>query len=379
MHKLKTIVIAPDSFKGSVSSIGAAAAIEQGLRRVIPEAETFSIPMADGGEGTTEALLYSVGGELISAEVTGPLGEPVTAHWAKLSNGAAVIEMASASGLPLVPPDRRDPGVTTTRGTGQLIRAALDSGCRKLLIGIGGSATNDGGGGMAQALGVSLTDLSGAELGPGGLELARLETIDISGLDPRLSECEIMVASDVTNPLTGPLGASAVYGPQKGASPEQVLQLDAALENYREKLRSTFGRDIGAMPGAGAAGGLGAGLAAFCGAELRSGISLVLELSGAETLISKADLVITGEGKTDGSSAMGKVPSGIGALAKHFGVPVVCLTGCADESATALYELGVSAVVPIADRPMTLEHSMQNAASLLSGAAERLARLLIIN
>lgn len=378
MHKLKTIVIAPDSFKGSVSSIGAAAAIEEGLRRVIPEAETFSIPMADGGEGTTEALLYSVGGELIPVEVTGPLGETVTAHWARLSNGAAVIEMASASGLPLVPPDRRDPCVTTTRGTGELIRAALDSGCRKLLIGIGGSATNDGGAGMAQALGVSLHDSGGSELGPGGLELARLDTIDMSGLDPRLAGCEIMVASDVTNPLTGPLGASAVYGPQKGASPEQVRQLDAALLNYREKLRTVFGRDIGAMPGAGAAGGLGAGLAAFCGAELRSGISLILELSGAEELISKADLVITGEGKTDASSAMGKVPSGIGALAKRFGVPVVCLTGCADESAGELYGLGVSAVVPIADRPMTLEYSIQNAASLLSASAERLARLLTI-
>ncbi len=378
MHKLKNIVIAPDSFKGSVSSIEAASAIAEGLRHVIPDAEIVSIPMADGGEGTTEALLYSVGGELVPAEVTGPLGEPVTAHWARLSNGAAVIEMASASGLPLVPADRRDPGVTTTRGTGELIRAALDSGCRRLLIGIGGSATNDGGAGMAQALGVSLRDRRGSELGPGGLELARLDTIDISGLDPRLTECEIMVASDVTNPLTGPLGASAVYGPQKGAAPEQVVELDAALLNYREKLTAVFGRDIGAMPGAGAAGGLGAGLAAFCGAELRSGISLVLELSGAEDLISNADLVITGEGKTDASSAMGKVPSGIGALAKRFGVPVVCLTGCADESAKELYGLGVSAVIPISDRPMSLDYSMQNAAALLSSTAERLARLLTI-
>ena len=378
MHKLKNIVIAPDSFKGSVSSIEAANAVADGLRRVVPDAEIVSIPMADGGEGTIEALLYSVGGELIPAEVTGPLGETVTAHWARLSNGVAVIEMASASGLPLVPADGRNPGIATTRGTGELIRAALDSGCRRLLIGIGGSATNDGGAGMAHALGVSLRDRHGSELGPGGLELARLDTIDISGLDPRLAECEIMVASDVTNPLTGTLGASVVYGPQKGATPEQVIELDAALLNYREKLAAVFGRDIGAMPGAGAAGGLGAGLAAFCGAELRSGISLVLELSGAEELISKADLVITGEGKTDASSAMGKVPSGIGALAKRFGVPVVCLTGCADESSRELYGLGVSAVMPISDRPMTLDYSMRNAAALLSSTAERLARLLTI-
>lgn len=379
MHKLKTVLIAPDSFKGSISSIDAAREIERGLRRVLPDVTVYSVPMADGGEGTAEALLHSVGGEVMPAVVTGPLGEPVKAHWVKLANATAVIEMASVSGLTLIPPDRRDPSVTTTRGTGELILAALDSGCRRLLVGIGGSATNDGGAGMAQALGVSLRSADGEELGPGGLELARLEAIDVSGLDPRLAQCEVMVASDVTNPLTGPLGASAVYGPQKGASPEQVLLLDSALENYRKKLAEVFGRDIGAMPGAGAAGGLGAGLASFCGAQLKSGIDLVLELSGAEELMRKSDLVITGEGRTDASSAMGKVPSGIGTLAKRVGVPVVCLTGCADESAHALYDLGVSAIVPIADRPMSLEASMQNAARLLSAAAERLARLLAIN
>ncbi len=379
MHKLKTVLIAPDSFKGSITSIDAAREIERGLRRVLPDVTVYSVPMADGGEGTAEALLHSVGGEVMPAVVTGPLGEPVKAHWVKLANATAVIEMASASGLTLIPPDRRDPSVTTTRGTGELILAALDSGCRRLLVGIGGSATNDGGAGMAQALGVSLRSADGEELGPGGLELARLETIDVSGLDPRLAQCEVMVASDVTNPLTGPLGASAVYGPQKGASPEQVLLLDSALENYRKKLAEVFGRDIGAIPGAGAAGGLGAGLASFCGAQLKSGIDLVLELSGAEELMRKSDLVITGEGRTDASSAMGKVPSGIGTLAKRVGVPVVCLTGCADESAHALYDLGVSAIVPIADRPMSLEASMQNAARLLSAAAERLARLLAIN
>lgn len=378
MDKLRRIVIAPDSFKGSISSPDAAAAILAGLRRVLPELDAVCIPMADGGEGTMQALLSSVGGELVPQTVTGPLGDPVTAHWAKLQNGSAVIEMASASGLTLVPAERRDPRITTTRGTGELILAALDAGCRSLLIGIGGSATNDGGAGMAQALGASLRDADGNELKNGGLELARLCTIDISSLDKRLSECRISVASDVTNPLTGPLGASAVYGPQKGATPEMVRQLDSALSNYGEKLRGVFCRDIGTMPGAGAAGGLGAGLAAFCNAGLRSGISLVLELAGAEELIAGADLVITGEGRTDASSAMGKVPSGVGALAKKHGVPAVCLTGCADESACGLYSLGINAVIPIADRPMTLEHSMNNAAELLCGAAERLARLLII-
>jgi glycerate kinase len=378
MAKKNKILIAPDSFKGSVSSPEAARAIERGLRRVRPDIEVAAIPMADGGEGTTQALLHSVGGELIPAAVTDPLGNPITAHWARLNTGVAVIEMAASSGLPLVLPDKRDPSVTTTYGTGELIRAALDAGCRRLLIGIGGSATNDGGAGMAQALGARLLDERGNELGFGGAELARLNKIDLSGLDSRLAECEISVASDVTNPLTGERGASRVYGPQKGASPDMVSALDAALVNYGEKLRECFGRDIASLPGAGAAGGLGAGLVAFCGATLQSGIGLVLELSGAREKISRCDLVITGEGRTDASSAMGKVPSGIGALAREFGVPVVCLTGSIGAGFEALYDMGVSAVIPIADGPITLEDSMRNAGALLEGAAERLMRLLSI-
>jgi glycerate kinase len=378
MAKKNKILIAPDSFKGSVSSPEAARAIERGLRRVRPDIEVAAIPMADGGEGTTQALLHSVGGELIPAAVTDPLGNPITAHWARLNTGVAVIEMAASSGLPLVLPDKRDPSVTTTYGTGELIRAALDAGCRRLLIGIGGSATNDGGAGMAQALGARLLDERGNELGFGGAELARLNKIDLSGLDSRLAECEISVASDVTNPLTGERGASRVYGPQKGASPDMVSALDAALVNYGEKLRECFGRDIASIPGAGAAGGLGAGLVAFCGATLQSGIGLVLELSGAREKISRCDLVITGEGRTDASSAMGKVPSGIGALAREFGVPVVCLTGSIGAGFEALYDMGVSAVIPIADGPITLEDSMRNAGALLEGAAERLMRLLSI-
>jgi glycerate kinase len=231
---------------------------------------------------------------------------------------------------------------------------------------------------MAQALGARLLDERGNELGFGGAELARLNKIDLSGLDSRLAECEISVASDVTNPLTGERGASRVYGPQKGASPDMVSALDAALVNYGEKLRECFGRDIASIPGAGAAGGLGAGLVAFCGATLQSGIGLVLELSGAREKISRCDLVITGEGRTDASSAMGKVPSGIGALAREFGVPVVCLTGSIGAGFEALYDMGVSAVIPIADGPITLEESMRNAEALLEGAAERLMRLLSI-
>src|SRR5690606_515448 len=289
-----------------------AAAIAAGVRKVWPDARIDCVPLADGGEGTVEALVEATGGRFVQARVTGPLGEPVEAVYGLLGDGeTAVIEMAAASGLPLVPPDRRDPARATTRGTGELIRAALDRGCRRLIIGIGGSATNDGGAGMAQALGVSFRGRHGRVLPLGGLALRELEAIDLSGLDPRIRETEIVAACDVDNPLYGPRGASAVYGPQKGATPELVEALDQALRRYAEVLYRDLGIDVQAIPGSGAAGGLGAGLVALLGAQLKPGIELVLEALDFRRRLEGADLVIAAEGGVDRQTAFGKAPSGV--------------------------------------------------------------------
>jgi len=270
-------VIAPDSFKGSASAREVAQAIAEGLKAALPDAVCDLVPMADGGEGTVDALVAATGGRIVSVRVTGPLGEPVDAFFGVLGDGkTAVIEMAAAAGLHLVPPEKRNPMVTTTYGVGELMRAALDAGCRRLIIGIGGSATNDGGAGMAQALGVRLLDEKGDEIGFGGGALERLARLDLSDFDRRIWEAEILVACDVTNPLTGPNGASAVYGPQKGATPEMVRQLDANLRHYAAVLRRDLGVEVETVAGAGAAGGLGAGLLAFCRAQLRRGVELVI-------------------------------------------------------------------------------------------------------
>ncbi len=278
MVKQPKVVVAPDSFKGSLTARQVCEAAEEGLHRVWPEAEVVSVPMADGGEGTVQSLVDATSGRIISIDVAGPMGEPVTAFFGVLGDGVtAVIEMAAASGLPLVPVGRRNPLVATTRGTGELIASALDMGCRRFIIGIGGSATNDGGAGMAQALGMRLLDARGVEIGPGGAELARLARIDASGLDPRAAQSGFVVACDVDNPLTGPRGASAVYGPQKGATPEMVEMLDGALRNLAAIVQRDLGVDVDGIPGAGAAGGLGAGLMAFLGASLKRGIEIVVE------------------------------------------------------------------------------------------------------
>ncbi len=277
------VLVAPDSFKGSAAALAVAQAMARGVRAVFPEAEVLPVPIADGGEGTVEALVVATGGALREATVTGPLGQPVVARWGVLGDGeTAVVEMAAASGLPLVPRERLDPRRTTTRGTGELMRAALDAGSRKLVVGIGGSATNDGGTGMARALGARFLGPDGAELPEGGAALARLDRVDLSGLDPRLAGAELLVACDVDNPLTGPRGASAVYGPQKGATPEMVRELDAALCRFAERAREATGRDVAGRPGAGAAGGLGAGLLFFTPARLRPGVEIVLEATGFE-------------------------------------------------------------------------------------------------
>lgn len=372
------ILITSDSFKGSVSSQEAARCIQAGFARVFPSARFTALPVADGGEGTVAAVVAGTGGHLRTAAVTGPLGEPIEAVYGLLPDGSAVIEMAAASGLPLVPDGRRDPSVTTTYGTGQLIRDALDQGCRRILVGIGGSATNDGGAGMAAALGVRFLDRAGAPLPSGGGALAELETIDLSGLDARLAQTEVLVASDVTNPLCGPNGASAVYGPQKGADPAMAARLDRALAHYGKKLEETFGRDFAALPGAGAAGGLGAGLMAFCGGVLRPGVEIVLSLLRAEEEIQKADLVITGEGRVDATSASGKLIGGLAALAARHQKPVIVLTGGEGPGAQAVYDAGIQAVIPIPDGPLSLEEALARAPQLIEGAAERTARLLLL-
>jgi glycerate 2-kinase len=371
------IVVAPDSYKGSLSALGVAEAIERGVRAVFPEAEVAKVPIADGGEGTVDALVVATGGRVEERTVRGPLGEPVRARWGILGAGdTAVIEMAAASGLPLVPKDRRDPRVTTTFGTGELVRAALDAGLRKLVVGVGGSATNDGGAGMARALGVRFLDAAGAELPEGGAALARLARIDLSGLDPRVALAELVVACDVDNPLTGPRGASAVYGPQKGATPELVKELDAALGRYAAVARDATGRDVADRPGAGAAGGLGAGLLFFTPARLRPGVAIVLETTRFDELVRGADLVITGEGRTDFQTAMGKAPVGVAAAAKRHGVPVVCLAGGLGDGADDVLAHGIDALASTVPGPMTLEECLARAAELVEAAAARVCRLV---
>ena len=371
------VVVAPDSYKGSVSAVGVAAALERGVLRVFPQAEVRKIPIADGGEGTVEALVTATGGQMKQERVRGPLGEVVDACWGILGDGkTAVIEMAAASGLPLVPPDRRDPRITTTYGTGELIRTALDEGLRRIIIGIGGSATNDGGTGMAQALGAKFLAADGTELPPGGGALAQLKTIDLSGLDSRLTKTEITVACDVDNPLCGQRGAAAVFGPQKGATPAMVAELDAALGHFAGCARAATGRNVADLAGAGAAGGLGAGLLFFTPAKLRPGVEIVLEAVKFAEVVKDAAFVITGEGRTDFQTAYGKAPVGVAKVAKQFGVPVFCISGGLGDGADDVLAQGIDAVMSICSRPLSLEECMRDGAALIEEAAARLCRIL---
>ncbi|WP_261793361.1 glycerate kinase, partial [Pseudomonas aeruginosa] len=321
------IVIAPDSFKESLSAPDVAEAIARGWRRVFPQAEVLLRPLADGGEGTVDAVLAATAGERRECRVEGPRGEPTLAHWGWLDDATAVIEMASASGLHLVPRDRRDATRSSSRGTGELIRAALDAGARKIILGLGGSATNDAGAGLLGALGVRFLAADGEELAPGGAALAGLHSLDLGGLDPRLVDVAVEVAADVDNPLCGPRGASAVFGPQKGASAEQVAQLDAALAHFAKVVAATLGEDFSRVPGVGAAGGLGFAARAFLRARFRPGIELVAELAGLADALVGADLVLTGEGRLDAQSLHGKTPVGVARIARQAGVPVVALAG----------------------------------------------------
>ncbi len=371
------VVVAPDSFKGSLSAVAVANAMEAGILSVFPAAEVKKVPIADGGEGTVEALVLATGGCVIPEKVIGPLGDTMEAHWGLLGDGeTAVIEMAAASGLTLVPKERRNPRVTTTYGTGQLVKAALDRGIRKLIIGIGGSATNDGGTGMARALGVRFLDAEGRELAEGGAALAKLASIDMAGLDPRLADTQIMVACDVDNPLCGPRGATAVYGPQKGATLDMLVELDEALATYAAVAKAATGKDVATAPGAGAAGGLGAGLMFFTAAALRPGVEIVLEATGFAAIVREAALVITGEGNTDFQTAHGKAPVGVAKVAKLFGVPAVCLSGGLGKGCDAVLDQGIDGLMSVVPQPMTLEDCMCSAAELIEAATARLCRLL---
>jgi len=374
------VVIAPDSFKECLSAADVCRAIAEGWRATFPDAALDLAPMADGGEGTVEALVAATGGEKRSRMVTGPLGDPVEAVYGILPsalNGhrTAVIEMASASGLALIPPERRNPLVTTTRGTGELIRDALEHGATEIIVGIGGSATNDGGAGMAQALGYSLQDADGLELPPGGAALARLARIETSGKHTGLARCAIRVACDVQSPLCGPTGASRMFGPQKGASPSEVEELDAALRHFAGIVESQLGVAILHMPGGGAAGGLGAGLAAFAGARLESGVAIVAEACGLGSRMDGADLVITGEGRLDAQTVHGKTPVGVARLARDRSVPVIAFTGAIGPGWKQLYDEGIEAMFAVADGPISREESLARAYELLRDRAESVARV----
>ena len=371
------IIVAPDSYKGSISALGVAEAMERGIKRVFSQAEVLKMPIADGGEGTVEALVTATGGRFFHKDVTGPMGEPVSAVWGVLGDGqTAVIEMAAASGLPLVPSGKRNPRVATTLGTGQLVKEVLDQGLTRLILGIGGSATNDGGAGFASALGIRFLDADGKELPPGGEALSRLACIDTSGVDPRLDCLAVTVACDVDNPLCGPRGASAIFGPQKGACPDTVTVLDNALRHYGEHACAVTGRRIMDRAGAGAAGGLGAALLFFTRAELRPGIEMVLETIDFDRISAGVDLVITGEGRTDRQTAFGKAPAGVAKIAKRHGVPVVCLSGGLGDGYETIFAQGIDAVAVCPSAPMSLEDCLAKGASLVEDATERLCRTL---
>jgi glycerate kinase len=370
------VLIAADAFKECLPAIAVCAAIASGVRRAEPDCEIVEAPMADGGPGTVEALVHATGGEFRTSRVTGPLGEPVEAQFGLFGGGAtAVLETAAASGLELVPVERRNPLLTTTFGTGELIRAALDAGVARIILGIGGSATNDGGAGAAQALGYRLLDTDGASLPFGGGHLGRLARIDATDKDPRLDTVRVDVACDVTNPLIGPDGASAVFGPQKGATPDMIARLDANLAHWSAVVRRDLGVEIALVPRAGAAGGLGGGLLALTNATLCRGVELVIDAVGLRQKLARADLCITGEGAIDGSSSFGKTIVGVAAAAADLHVPVVALTGAVREGARRVLDMGVCAYFGIPMRPYSIEESIRNATQLLAEAAEQVVRL----
>ncbi|PNF09337.1 glycerate 2-kinase [Enterobacter cancerogenus] len=371
------IVIAPDSYKESLSATEVAQAIEKGFREIFPDALYVSVPVADGGEGTVEAMIAATRGTEQHAVVTGPLGEKVNACWGMSGDGGtAFIEMAAASGLALVPPTRRNPLVTTSRGTGELILCALDKGARNIIIGIGGSSTNDGGAGMMQALGAKLTDANGTEIGYGGGSLMALNSIDLTGLDARLKGCTIRVACDVTNPLVGEKGASRIFGPQKGATEGMILELDANLSHYADVIKKSLRIDVKQVPGAGAAGGMGAALMAFLGAELKSGIEIVTQALNLEEHIHDCTWVLTGEGRIDSQSIHGKVPVGVANVAKKYHKPVIGIAGSLTQDVGVVHQYGIDAVFSVLTSIGSLEEAFRGAYDNIYRASRNIAAIL---
>ena len=359
------IVVAIDAFKESITSLQAGEAARRGILAAMPDAQVDVFPLADGGEGTVEAMTSVLEGKIVPVPVTGPLGEQVTARYGVIpQRRLAVVEMQLAAGLMLVSPQKRNPMNTTTYGVGETIRHAMDQGYREFIVGLGGSATNDGGLGMLEALGFRFLDGLGEPVGPYGRDLERIERVDCSGADPRLQECVFELACDVTNPLCGSNGASAVFGPQKGADPHMVQQLDRALAHFAEITRDATGKALAEEPGAGAAGGLGFGFMSYLDAALRPGIQTVIQMVGLEDAIRDADYVVTGEGRLDGQTAMGKAPMGIAQLAKKYGKPVIALAGSVLNSAVACNEVGIDCFFSVLQMPITLQEAMQEQTAL---------------
>ncbi len=371
------IVIAPDSYKESLSALEVATAIERGFREIFPSAEYIKIPVADGGEGTVEAMVAATNGRIVTVAVKGPLGEQAEGFYGISGDEqSAFIEMAAASGLEMVPPAKRDPLITTSWGTGELIRHALDAGVKHIIIGIGGSATNDGGAGMVQALGAKLLDEQERQIAPGGAALESLVRIDLRELDKRLAGCRIEVACDVTNPLTGEAGASAVFGPQKGATPEMIARLDKALAHYAEIIARDLDIDVLNLAGGGAAGGMGAALYAFCGAELRQGIEIVTDALALDKHVRDADLVITGEGRIDSQTVHGKVPVGVAKVAKRYNIPVIGIAGSLTADVGVVHDHGIDAVFSVLYTICTLEKALANAGENVRMTARNVAAVL---
>lgn len=376
-----SILVAPSGLKESVEPLEAVKYISAGIRKVFPKATIYGIPIVDGGEGTTKTLVKLTKGTLIETTVTGPVGEQVNSYIGILGgNGpkTAVIEIALAAGLRLVPPNKRNPQLTTTYGVGELIKLALDNKVEKILLGCGDSGTNDGGIGMAQALGVILKDKNGKELGHGGIELSKLNSIDMSKLDPRLKKIQIDVALNANNILTGPNGVARVYGPQKGANMNQVEEMAQAFDNFAKIVLKDIGVDVALIKGGGASGGLGAGLHAFFGANLRPRFDLVLQYLGLESVLPKVNLIVTAEGSIDYQTPKGKVPVLLANIAKKYDIPVVVLAGIIGEGARDNYTAGISAFESIMDGPTSLENAIKNGPILLEAASERLMRILKI-
>jgi glycerate 2-kinase len=373
------IVIAPDSFKESMTAMEVCNQIEKGFRKVFPKATYVKIPIADGGEGTVQSIIDATDGKLVKKAVTGPLGSLVDSFYAITGDGkTAVIEMAAASGLHHIPREQRNPLLASTRGTGELILDALDHGIEKIVLGLGGSATNDGGTGMATALGIKFFDKNGIELVMRGDALQKIRSIDVSSIDPRLKHIKVEAACDVTNPLVGPFGASAVFGPQKGATPEMVTLLEKGLNKLGDVIKESKNIDVKDIPGAGAAGGLGAGVIAFLNGRLKAGIETILDIVDFDSTLHEADLVLTGEGRIDSQTIHGKAPIGVAKRAKKYKIPVIGLAGSLGEGNEAVYEHGIDAVFSIVNGVSTLDEALCNGQKNVELTSENIARSLII-